>query len=73
MDLPLSTTTDTNAQDWSAFVRGEHITLQHPVGPQLRGVLDMRTEDASVVWIQLHDGGGRRLVHHSDGYRLHRG
>ena len=59
-------------QDWTGLVRGEHITLQHPAGALLRGVLDMRTDDASVVWIQLHDGGGRRLVHRADGYHLRR-
>lgn len=63
----------TELQDWSGFQRGDHITLQHAAGAQLRGVLDMRSDDASAVWIQLHDGGGRRLVHHTDGYRVRRG
>ncbi|MFC3300860.1 hypothetical protein FJV46_05485 [Arthrobacter agilis] len=62
-----------DVQDWSGVVRGEPITLRHPAGTQLCGILDMRTEDASVLWIQLYDGGGRRLVHHADGFRLHRG
>lgn len=73
MDTPLTPTTDSETQDWSGFKRGEHVTLQHAAGAQLRGVLDMRTDDSSVVWIQLHDGGGRRLVHRGDGYRLRRG
>ncbi len=73
MDAPLSLSADPDASDWSGFERGEHITLHHATGMQLRGVLDMRTDDASVVWIQLHDGGGRRLVHRADGYRLRRG
>lgn len=73
MDSALSPSTDSDAQDWSGFTRGEHVTLHHTTGTQLRGVLDMRTDDASVVWIQLHDGGGRRLVHRADGYRLRRG
>lgn len=64
--------TESDVQDWSGFRRGEHVTLQNPAGAQLRGVLDMRTDDASVVWIQLHDGGGRRLFHRADGYLLRR-
>jgi hypothetical protein len=73
MDSLPSSLPDLEPQDWTGFRRGEHITLQHPAGTQLRGVLDMRTDDASVVWIQLHDGGGRRLVHRADGYHLRRG
>ena len=61
---------DSEVQDWSGFKRGQHVTLHHATGPQLGGVLDMRTDDASVVWILLNDGGGRRLVHRADGYRL---
>ncbi|WP_434995498.1 hypothetical protein [Arthrobacter sp. Ld5] len=67
MNTP-SPTTDAEVQDWSGFRRGQHITLHHATGPQLRGVLDMRTDD--VLWILLDDGGGRRLVHRADGYRL---
>lgn len=73
MDTFPSPTGAPDPQDWSGVVRGELVTLRHPTAPQLRGVLEMRNEDASVVWIRLHDGGGRRLVHHSDGFRLHRG
>lgn len=73
MDASPPPSLESDAQDWSGVRRGEHITLQHPAGAQLSGVLDMRTDDASVVWIQLHDGGGRRLVHRADGYRLRRG
>ncbi len=73
MNASPSPVSDSESQDWSGFRRGEHVTLQHPAGTQLRGVLDMRTDDASVLWILLNDGGGRRLVHRADGYRLRRG
>jgi hypothetical protein len=73
MNAPLTPVSADDVQDWSGFKRGEQITFQHPAGTQLCGVLDMRTDDASVVWIQLNDGGGRRLVHRGDGYRLRRG
>lgn len=73
MDTSPTPAPEPEVQDWSGFRRGEHVTLQHPAGTQLRGVLDMRTDDASVVWIHLSDGAGRRLVHCADGYRLRRG
>lgn len=59
---------DAEAQDWSGLRRGQHVVLHHATGPRLDGVLDMTTDD--VVWILLDDGGGRRLVHRADGYRL---
>lgn len=68
-----SSSTDTDLQDWAGFACGEQVIFQHPAGIQLRGVLDMRTDDASVLWIRLDDGGGRRLVHRADGFRLRRG
>ncbi|MHA7240649.1 hypothetical protein [Arthrobacter sp. TMS1-12-1] len=61
---------DVELQDWSGFTRGQDVVLHHATRAQLHGVLDMRTDDASVVWIRLSDGGGRRLVHRGDGYRL---
>lgn len=73
MDAQLTPPVDSDAQDWSGFRRGERITLHHPAGTHLRGVLDMSTADASALWIHLNDGGGRRLVHRTDGYRLQRG
>ena len=66
--LPLTAHAD--AQDWSGFRGGQQVVLQHASGSKLGGVLDMRTDDASVVWVLLHDGGGRRLIHREDGYRL---
>ncbi len=67
---PPSSPPPNSIHDWSGYVRGEHVTLHHPAGIQLRGVLDMRTDDASVVWIHLNNGEGRRMVHREDGYRL---
>ncbi|KNC19427.1 hypothetical protein AC792_06105 [Arthrobacter sp. RIT-PI-e] len=73
MDTLTTSLDDAAPESWTDFARGEHVTLQHPAGMRLCGVLDMRTDDASVLWIQLHDGGGRRLVHRADGYHLSRG
>lgn len=54
--------------DFSALERGQQITLRHHTGNQFSGVLEDRADDASVVWIRLDDGAGRRLFHHEDGY-----
>jgi hypothetical protein len=56
--------------DFSALERGQQITLRHHTGNQFSGVLEDRADDASVVWIRLDDGAGRRLFHHEDGYSL---
>ena len=56
--------------DWSTLRRGQRVTFNHHSDGPVRGVVEMRTDDASVVWIQLNEGGGRRLVHCDDGYRL---
>lgn len=56
--------------DFSTLERGQQITLRHPSGDQLTGVLEDRADDASVVWVRLDDGAGRRLFHCEDGYSL---
>ncbi len=72
MDTSFIPAGEPDVQDWSGFVRGEHMILHDRAGIQLRGVLDMKSDDASVVWIQLNNGEGRRMVHREDGYRLRR-
>lgn len=72
MDASAAPPATPEPQDWSGFRRGERITLRHPGGAHLCGVLETSTEDSSVLWIQLDDGGGRRLVHCADGYELRR-
>ena len=56
--------------DFSALERGQQITLRHASGDQVTGVLEERAEDASVVWVRMDDGAGRRLFHREDGYSV---
>ncbi len=56
--------------DFSGLKHGQRITLRSSSGHQISGVLEDRAEDASVVWIRLDDGAGRRLFHQEDGYNV---
>lgn len=56
--------------DFSALKRGQQVTLHHSSGDQLTGVLEDHADDASVVWVRLDDGAGRRLFHREDGYSV---
>jgi cell envelope opacity-associated protein A len=56
--------------DFSTLKRGQQITLRHHTGDQVTGVLEDRADDASVVWVRLDDGAGRRLFHREDGYSV---
>lgn len=56
--------------DLLSLKRGQQITLRHRSGDRISGVLEDRAEDASVVWVRLNDGAGRRLFHREDGYSI---
>jgi cell envelope opacity-associated protein A len=56
--------------DFSALKRGQQVTLRSTAGDRLTGVLEDRADDASVVWVRLDDGAGRRLFHREDGYSV---
>lgn len=58
--------------DWSTLSRGQHVAFTHRSDGPVAGAVEMRSDDASVVWIQLDNGAGRRLIHCDDGYRLKR-
>lgn len=60
-------------QDWLAPQCGQPVKLRHQRREPVSGVLDMRTDDGSVIWVHLNDGGGRRLIHRDDGYQLEDG
>ncbi|MBG6179135.1 hypothetical protein [Arthrobacter sp. CAN_A1] len=57
-------------KDWSTLRRGQQVAFNHHSDGPVAGVVEMRTDDASVLWIQLNGGAGRRLIHCDDGYRL---
>lgn len=56
--------------DFSALKRGQRITLRSTSGHQVTGVLEDCADDASVVWVRMDDGAGRRLFHQEDGYSI---
>jgi cell envelope opacity-associated protein A len=56
--------------DFSTLKRGQQVTLRSTSGDRLTGVLEDRADDASVVWVRLDDGAGRRLFHREDGYSV---
>lgn len=56
--------------DFSVLKRGQQVILRHSSGDQFTGVLEDRADDASVVWVRLDDGAGRRLFHCEDGYSV---
>ncbi|WP_323959919.1 hypothetical protein GC088_00215 [Arthrobacter sp. JZ12] len=64
------TTSSSSATDFSAFERGQEITLRHYSGAEFSGVLEDRSDDASVVWVRLNNGAGRRLFHREDGFSI---
>ncbi len=70
MDSETEAQSGPREQDWSAPQSGQQVRLQHHSHGPVTGVLDMRTDDGAVIWVQLNDGGGRRLIHRDDGYRL---
>lgn len=58
--------------DWATLRRGQRVAFNHYSDGPVAGVVEMRTDDGSVLWIQLNEGAGRRLIHREDGYRLKR-
>lgn len=56
--------------DFSDLKQGQRITLRSTSGHRITGVLEDRADDASVVWVRLDDGAGRRLFHQEDGYSV---
>lgn len=60
-------------QDWVTPQCGQPVRLRHQRREPVSGVLDMRTDDGSVIWVRLDDGGGRLLIHRDDGYELEEG
>lgn len=66
-----STGTDSPPElDWAAVRPGQRVSLHHETSLPINGVMDACTEDCSVIWVQMSDGAGRRLIHREDGYRL---
>ncbi len=66
----MNPTQQLHASDFSALKRGQQVTLAHESGHRITGVLEDHAEDASVVWVRMDNGAGRRLFHREDGYTV---
>lgn len=72
MDLGTDVNSGPTKHDWAPPQTGQQVRLNHHTHGTVTGVLDTRTDDGAVIWVHLNDGGGRRLIHRDDGYRLAR-
>jgi hypothetical protein len=52
---------------WSQLEEGHRVIVQRDDQPPLAGIVDMRTEDASVFWVLLNGGRGRIAVYADEG------
>ncbi|NJC24279.1 cell envelope opacity-associated protein A [Arthrobacter pigmenti] len=66
----MSPTQQLASTSFSTLQRGQQVTLRHASGSVISGVLEDRSDDASVVWVRMDDGAGRRLIHSEDGYTV---
>ncbi len=56
--------------DWQDLRRGQAVTVEPIDGHSLPGWVDDLAEDRSMLWIQLGEGRGRRLIHSQDGVAI---
>ncbi|WP_294569432.1 hypothetical protein [uncultured Arthrobacter sp.] len=56
--------------NWKDLRRGQAVTVEPVDGHSLPGWVDDLAEDRSVLWIQLGEGRGRRLIHSLDGVAI---
>jgi hypothetical protein len=56
--------------NWEDLRRGQAVTVEPVDGDSLPGWVDDLAEDRSVLWIQLGEGRGRRLIHSLDGVAI---
>lgn len=52
---------------WSQLEEGHCVIVQRDDEPPLAGIVDVRTEDASVFWVLLNNGRGRIAVYAAEG------
>jgi hypothetical protein len=56
--------------EWGQLEQGHSVIVQRDDGPLLGGEVDVRTYDASVLWIWLDGGAGRIAVYADQGTRV---
>ncbi|MHA7263722.1 hypothetical protein ACX80W_11020 [Arthrobacter sp. TMN-37] len=64
---PVNTGPVDGGMDWRYLRHGQPVTAEPVDGHRLPGWVDDLAEDRSMLWIQLGDGRGRRLIHCQDG------
>jgi hypothetical protein len=57
--------------DWLLLAPGDNVILLGKAGDRHAGVVDARTEDGTVVWVQS-PATGRKLYHFDDGFEIRR-
>ncbi len=55
---------------WQELSAGDAVVVELGNGRSVRGVVDALVEDASVLWVELDGGKGRRLFHWEDGVAI---
>lgn len=60
---------DRISADWRELRRGDSVVLLNSRQEAVGGVVDDVSADGSVIWIHQDNGGDRRLLHRSDGYK----
>jgi hypothetical protein len=56
--------------NWCELIPGDTVLLFGPdAEQQYTGIVDAVSEDATIVWLILENGGGRRLFYNTDGYQ----
>ncbi len=56
--------------NWKDLRRGQAVTVEPIDGHSLPGWVDDLAEDRSMLWVQLGEGRGRRLIHCQDGVAI---
>lgn len=56
--------------NWGELIPGDTVLLLVPdTEQQYTGTVDAVSEDGTIVWLILKNGGGRRLFYNTDGYQ----
>lgn len=58
------------AEHWKALKEGDRVRVRLTPGFETGGLVDAITWDHTAVWVDLDDGGGRTLLHCSDGVEI---
>ncbi len=55
---------------WKSLRQGDRVSVRTAPGYVTGGLIDAVTEDHTAVWVDLDGGGGRTLLHCSDGVEI---